>query len=172
MAEIDGSWCSPEVFKEAHKERFQGSDLSRMQPGMDGFYNVMVAYRKSARILPVTINFVKPKTTQTHEVNFKLHAPDSDEEFFMQAKVKDGVIGRWSSTFSPLSKFGRLPSAAFFADAHWSGPDSSSITNYDTDALTEWAEQREDEAFQVAMTYVPFMGAYTHIFNNTQAANS
>lgn len=163
MSRFDGGWCSPEQFEAAHDDRLQGTDLSRMQAGMDGFYNLIVSYRKSARILPVTINHVRPKDARTHNVDFSLEVPDGSEEFSISTKIKDGRINRWNSTISPLSKLGRWPSAAFFADAHWNGSESSTISGYDETDFHELAGQREEKAFQMAMTYAPLLGAHAHI---------
>jgi hypothetical protein len=69
---------------------------------------------------------------------------------------------------SPIRKLGRLPSAAFFADVHWNGAESSTISGYDEESFYELAERREEAAFQAVMTYVPFMGAYTHIVRSSE----
>ncbi len=166
MSRFDGGWCTPEQFEAAHDDRLQGTDLARMQTGMDGFYNLIVAYRKSARILPVTINHVNIKDRRTHEVDFSLEAPDGSEQFTIGTKVKDGQINRWNSMLSPIRKLGRLPSAAFFADTHWNGPESSTISGYDEESFYELAEQREEEALQRVMIYAPYVGIYTQTFGN------
>lgn len=147
MDRFEGGWCSPEQFDAARKDRLRDSDLSRMQTGIDGFYNLIVAYRVSARILPVTINHVKRKSSDVHEVDFRLEVPDGSEEFSMKAKLRDGEIGRRNAILSPLNKLGRLPSAAFFADAHWNGTDSTTISGYDYDLLDILAKESEEDTF-------------------------
>ncbi|HYF96767.1 MAG TPA: hypothetical protein VD947_01875 [Patescibacteria group bacterium] len=159
-------WCSPEIYHATKDDRLTATDLLGVQIDMKGLYNLIVEYRKSARIFPVAIDEVRQQSAGVHVVNFELEVPDGSEEVIpMSTTFKDGIMPWGDAYFTPLRKLGKWPRAGYIAEAHWNGPDGMDFTvederTFDELAHTEREQATEQQEMPLHVIHVPFMGAH------------